>query len=231
MQGDMAEASIINALGQCAHDSPFLDVVVIVRGGGGLSDLHCFDSYEIGKRIAFLPLPVISGIGHERDVTVVDEVSNIRAKTPTAVADLIITKTKDFEDRIDSFAHSLVHGTHQLTADMRERLSFLTKHLESVIRNDLLNNIHRLKAFIKGLHYSLKLLHAQKQRLKTVESNIYHLNPKNVMKRGYSITYKDGRAVKSVFEVEIGDKLRTILHKGELVSIVDKCRKKVIRKN
>ncbi|MCK5139301.1 MAG: exodeoxyribonuclease VII large subunit [Thermodesulfovibrionia bacterium] len=231
MQGDMAEASIVSALRQCADDSPFLDVVVIVRGGGGQSDLHCFDSYAIGKCIAFLPLPVISGIGHERDVTVVDEVSHTRAKTPTAVADFIITKTKYFEDRVDSLAHSLVHGIRQLTSDMRERLSFLTKHLEAVIRNDVLNNIYRLQEFIKGLQYSLKLLHTQKQRLKTVESNIYHLNPKNVLKRGYSITYKDGRAVKSVSEVQTGDRLRTILHKGELLSIVDKREKKVVRKN
>ena len=120
MQGDMAEASIVSALRQCAGDSPFLDVVVIVRGGGGQSDLHCFDSYAIGKCIAFLPLPVISGIGHERDVTVVDEVSHTRAKTPTAVADFIITKTKYFEDRVDSLAHSLVHGIRQLTSDIRQ---------------------------------------------------------------------------------------------------------------
>jgi exodeoxyribonuclease VII large subunit len=230
MQGDMAEASIVSAIRQCADDSPFLDVVVIVRGGGGQSDLHCFDSYEIGKCIAFLPLPVISGIGHERDVTVVDEVSHTRAKTPTAVADFIITKTKYFEDRVDSLAHSLVHGIRQLTSDMRERLSFLTKHLEAIIRNDVLNKIHRLHEFTKGLRYSLKLLHTQKQRLKTLESNIYHLNPTNVLKRGYSITYKDGRAVKFVSEVQTGDRLRTILHRGEILSIVDKREKKVVRK-
>ncbi len=222
MQGDRAEESIISTLRKCAEAASILDVVVIVRGGGGQADLHCFDSYEIGKSIAFFPLPVISGIGHERDITVVDEVSNMRAKTPTAVADLIITTTKDFEDRIDSLAHSLIHGTNKLTSDIRERMSFLTKHLEGLVRNELLDNFHRLKIFTKGLQYSLKLVQSQRQRLKSVENNINHLNPKNVLKRGYSITYKSGKAVKSVSGVQIGDSLKTILHKGELISAVEK---------
>ncbi|HDK41645.1 MAG TPA: exodeoxyribonuclease VII large subunit, partial [Nitrospirae bacterium] len=111
MQGDRAEASVISALERCGNNSSRLDAVVIVRGGGGLSDLHCFDSYDIARTIALLTLPVISGIGHERDITVVDEVSNARVKTPTAAADLLVTKLKDFEDSIDELAHSLAHGT------------------------------------------------------------------------------------------------------------------------
>jgi exodeoxyribonuclease VII large subunit len=226
MQGDRAEASIINALARCAEDAPLLDIVVIVRGGGGESELHCFDSYEIGKSIAYMPLPVISGIGHERDITVVDEVSNIRVKTPTAVADLIITRTKEFEDRIDSLAHSLVYQTGRLTSDLKERLSYITRSLEGTIRNVLSSNVHRLKTFIKGLQYSLRFIQNQTQRLKAMESNINHLNPLNVLKRGYSITYVNDRVVKSVSEIEIGDNLRTVLHRGEVFSKVE--RKKLI---
>jgi exodeoxyribonuclease VII large subunit len=221
MQGDRAEDSIINALNQCALDVYSLDVVVIVRGGGGQTDLHCFDSYEIGKAIALLPIPVISGIGHQRDVTVVDEVSNMRAKTPTAVADMIITRMKGFEDHLDSLAHGLVHGVRKLTSDVRERLSSLSKNLEIATRNELLGNLHRLNAFIKGLQYSLKFIQNEKQKLKAKESSINHLNPRNVLKRGYSITYSNGKAVKSISEVQAGDKLRTVLYKGELMSKVE----------
>ncbi len=221
MQGDRAEESIVSALNQCAHEAMFLDIVVIVRGGGGQTDLHCFDSYEIGKVIALLPLPLISGIGHHRDVTVVDEVSNMRAKTPTAVADLIITIVKDFEDRIDSLTHGLVHGTRKLTLDMRETLSSISKNFEIAMRNELLNNFHRLNVFIKGLQYSIKFIQNEKQRLKAKESNINHLNPRNVLKRGYSITYNNDKAVKSVSQVKTGDSLRTILHEGELMSKVE----------
>ncbi len=222
MQGDKAEASVINALNQSRHDASYLDVLVIVRGGGGQADLHCFDSYEIAKTIAFLPLPVISGIGHERDITVVDEVSNTRAKTPTAAADLIITRVKDFEDRIDSLSHSLVHAANKITANLKEMLSFFTRNFESSIRKELLNSYHMLDALIKRLNFSFKIIRTEQERLQSREGNINHLDPRNVLKRGYSITYKNGKAIKSISEVEIGDNLETTLYKGELISKVER---------
>ncbi len=221
MQGDKAEESIIRTLNQCMDDSVYLDVIVMVRGGGAQPDLHCFDSYEIAKTIASLTIPFISGIGHERDFTVVDEVSNIRVKTPTAAADLIITKIKDFEDRIDSLTHSLVYGTNKLTSNLREWLSSLTKNFEISIGNKLLNHNHRLEVFIKGLMHSLKIIQTEQQRLQSRESNINHLNPYNVLKRGYSITYKNNKAIKSISEANIGDSLKTTLYKGELTSKVE----------
>lgn len=220
MQGDRAEDSILRALRHCSENARNLDVVVLVRGGGGQMDLHCFDSYEIGKAISLLPVPVISGIGHQRDITVVDEVSNRRAKTPTAVADMIITSVKEFEERINMMAHNLVHGIHRLNADMRENLSSLCRELNIAASNVLLNKFHMLQTFIKGIKYSLKLLHNEKQRIRAKESNINHLNPKNVLKRGYSITYNNGKAVKSVNDVKMGDSLKTILHEGEVMSNV-----------
>ncbi|MEE8328971.1 MAG: exodeoxyribonuclease VII large subunit [Thermodesulfovibrionia bacterium] len=221
MQGDKAEESIIRTLNQCMDDSVYLDVIVMVRGGGAQPDLHCFDSYEIAKTIASLTIPFISGIGHERDFTVVDEVSNIRVKTPTAAADLIITRIKDFEDRIDSLTHSLVHGTNKLTSNLREWLSSLTKNFEISVGNKLLNYNHRLEVFIKGLMHSLKIIQTEQQRLQSRESNINHLNPYNVLKRGYSITYKNNKAIKSISEANIGDVLKTTLYNGELTSKVE----------
>jgi len=225
MQGDRAEASIVNALGLCQRDASSLDIVVIVRGGGGQADLHCFDSYEIAKAVAFLPLPVISGIGHERDVTVVDEVSYLRAKTPTAAADLIVTRVRNFENMIDSLINSLVHETQKLTSNVREKISNLAGELASAERTALLENTHRLNFFIKGLKYSLKLITSDRERLKSKESNINHLNPANVLKRGYSITYNNGKAVKSISDADVGDSLQTVLFKGELISKVERKRK------
>lgn len=220
MQGERAEASIVAALGKCAENAASLDLVVIVRGGGGQTDLHCFDSYEIGKAVAFLPLPVVSGIGHQRDVTVLDEISNMRAKTPTAVADLIITRVKEFEDRLDSSAHALVRGTREMTADMRGDLSSLSRTLEALVRNELLDNSHRLATFIKGLRYALKFIKNENRRLKTGEGNIKLLDPKSVLKRGYSITYNDGKAVRSIADIQKGDSIRTVLYDGEVASQV-----------
>lgn len=221
MQGDRAEASIVNALVQCAADAAGLDIIVIVRGGGGQLDLQCFDSYEIGRAIALLPMPVISGIGHQRDVTVTDEVAHSRAKTPTAVADMLITRVRDFEDRIDSLAHDLAGSTRTLTQDMKDGLSALSRRLEVAAGNKLLNNSHHLNNFFKGLRYSLRFIQNEQQKLIGREGNISHLDPVNVLKRGYSITYKNGKTVKSASEVKVSDSLRTILHEGELLSRVE----------
>lgn len=226
MQGDRAEESVVAALGKCAEDASSLDLVVIVRGGGGQVDLHCFDSYGIGKAIAMLPLPVISGIGHQRDVTVVDEVSNSRAKTPTAVADMIITKVKDFEERLDSSAHGLVHSTREMTADMKGTLSSISKMIEAAARNKLIDNSHRLAALIKGLQYSLKFIKNEGQRLISGEGNIKLLDPKSVLKRGYSITYNNGNAVRSISDIQKGDSITTVLYDGELNSQVESKKKK-----
>ncbi len=225
MQGDRSESSVVAALNKCSGDSELLDVVVIVRGGGGQVDLHCFDSYEIGRAIALLPLPVISGIGHQRDMTVVDEVSNMRAKTPTAVADLIVTRIRDFEDRLDSLAHSMIHGVRSLTLDMGEKLSSLSKQLEMVAGNTVKESVHQLNVFMKGLKYALNFIRNEQQRLKLSESNVNHLNPKNVLKRGYSITSVNGKTVRSAGEVSEGGALTTILYEGELTSKIEKIKK------
>ncbi len=220
MQGDRAEESIVRALGECAEKASSLDVIVVVRGGGGQVDLHCFDSYPIGRAIALHPLPVISGIGHQRDVTVVDEVSNVRAKTPTAVADLIITKVKEFEDLLDFAANKLVRGSNSLTLDMKERLSSLSRDLEVIAGNKLLDHFHSLRGVIKGLQYSVKVIRNNELKLKTAESSIHHLNPRNVLKRGYSLTYYKGKTVRSAAEVKEGSRLKTVLAEGEIASRV-----------
>ena len=229
MQGDNADASIVNALNQCSSDALDLDIVVIVRGGGGQVDLHCFDSYDIGKSIALLPLPVISGIGHQRDITVVDEVSSRTAKTPTAVADMIITHVKEFEDRLDALAYNMVHGTYKVSTGMGGELSSLVKALEVATGNELSNNSHNLALFVKGIKYSLKILQNKRQQLKAGESNIHFLNPQNVLKRGYSITYNNGSAVRAVSDIKQGDSLKTVLYDGEVASRVEG-KKKIRRK-
>lgn len=221
MQGDRAEESIVAALRRCADDALRLDVVVIVRGGGGQVDLHCFDSYEIGKTIALLPLPVISGIGHQRDVTVTDEVSNRRAKTPTAAADMILASLKDYEERLDSSARNLIYGMNEMRSALGAYLLSVSKRFEVAARNELREGAHRLAVLMKGLHYSLKFLKNEAVQLKARDSSIRHLDPKNTLKRGFSITYCNGKAVKTVQDIQAGDELRTLLYRGEITSRVE----------
>ncbi len=226
MQGDRAEASLQRAMKRCTADADILDLVVIVRGGGGQTDLHCFDSYEIGKSIALLPLPVISGIGHQRDVTVVDEVSNRRAKTPTAAADMIIAAVRDFEESIETLAHRLVHGSRQLAVDIGRELAGLGRRIEISARNEQLRCYHQLSTYIKSLKLAVKLVRNEKIVLKSKESNLKMLDPKHVLKRGYSISYTNGKAVTSVNDLGKGDELRTVLYDGEIMSSVSGTRKR-----
>lgn len=229
MQGDRAEASIVSSMKKCADAADSLDLVVIVRGGGGQTDLHCFDSYEIGKAIALLPLPVIAGIGHHRDITVVDEVSNRRAKTPTAVADMIISAVKDFEESIDTLVHNLAHGTRKLTLDLNRELSVLARRLEISSRNEQLRSHHLISTYIKGLKFTIKFLQNQKLAIKSKEDSIKMLDPTNVLRRGYSITYNNGKALKSVYDISKGKNIRTLVHDGEIISSVSS-KKKTRRK-
>lgn len=131
MQGERAEPSILRALENCTKLRERFDAVVIIRGGGSVVDLHCFDSYPLAKAIALSPLPVFTGIGHERDETVADHVANRRLITPTAVAEFLITRSREFEESIHELQHRLVRRTTELIESEKHSLrtsadSFLT---------------------------------------------------------------------------------------------------------
>jgi len=225
MQGDHAEESILEALSMCARDVHNLDLVVIVRGGGGETDLSCFDSYEIGRAIALFPIPVVAGIGHHRDVSVVDEVAHTRVKTPTAVADMIITRVKEFDDRLENLRHAIVRGTGRLTTDLNRTLFMLFRKLEASSGREIMHNMHRLIMLSKGLRYSARLLQNESRRLKNLEMSVRHLNPLNVLRRGYSITYYQGRALKSVTQIPDDAEINTVLYEGEILSQITEKRK------
>jgi exodeoxyribonuclease VII large subunit len=112
---------------------------------------------------------------HERDITIADEVSNVQVKTPTAAADLIITRTKEFEDGLDGLTHRIRNGTQRLTSGRKESFYSVIKQFESSVRSELLNNSHRLQVLAKGLQYAVKLLRSEREKLRLRESNINHL--------------------------------------------------------
>jgi exodeoxyribonuclease VII large subunit len=225
MQGDHAEESILEALSRCARDVEDLDLVVIVRGGGGETDLSCFDSYEIGRAIALFPIPVVAGIGHHRDISIVDEVAHTRVKTPTAVADMIITRVKEFDDRLENLRHAIVRGMERLTTDLNKTLFMLYRRLETSCGRELMHNIHKLAMLSKGLTYSTRLLQSESKRLDTLEMSVSHLNPFNVLKRGYSITYYQGRALKSITQIPDRAEINTLLYEGEILSQITEKKK------
>jgi exodeoxyribonuclease VII large subunit len=266
MQGEKAEGSMLSALKKCIRLKEHFDAVVIIRGGGSTVDLHSFDSYPLAKMIALSPLPVFTGIGHERDETVADRVSNIRLITPTAAAEFLISRAKQFEDRVDDLRQRLIIRTNTLVEREKHQLDNIAGSLKSRSRyylktaiTALRNNIYlfhtralstlrtpslNLKAFegrlknaseglIKNNHQKLgelrkvlsvypgHMLSLQLKILESYEIKINLLAPREVMKRGYSITYLNGKVLKDPDSVRKDDIISTRLYSGSIVSIVE----------
>ena len=266
VQGNQAEESIRRALKQCKRYKDTFDVVVIIRGGGSTVDLHCFDSYLLAKDIALFPLPVLTGIGHERDETVIDRVAHMRLMTPTAVAEFIISKAFLFEERVEALRQRLIMKTNTVLDREQHVLKTLKEHLMRhsihylrTVSLDLRNNINSLQtqalSFLKTPSINLKayeerlkkaspvLIKNKKQELKDLTqmvivstkhmlsmksmaidqlaTKINLLNPVNVLKRGYSITYIKGKVIKGTAAVSKNDIINTRICDGFITSIVD----------
>ena len=129
MQGENAESSIINAFERIFNHQDYFDVVVIIRGGGSRAELSSFDSYDLSSVVCQFPLPVIAGIGHERDHSVVDMVSNVRVKTPTAAADLIIEKASEFLGGIEQMTETFIDYAENLITEKKHELELLSGQL------------------------------------------------------------------------------------------------------
>jgi Exonuclease VII, large subunit len=221
MQGDRSEASVIAALEKVFQYRHLFDAVAIIRGGGAASDLSCFDSYLVATNCAQFPLPVISGIGHERDVTVLDIVAHTRAKTPTAVAEFFIahlTKTAseliDMQERIVSESKSVM---------MKEQSDLFSLSKEVIHQSILLlqKEASAVQQFSRSMRYSVKqLLQNQYHFVDSKLQFVQMVSPVNILKRGYTLTIKNGRIITSVQDVSVDDRIETRFKDGVSVSVV-----------
>jgi exodeoxyribonuclease VII large subunit len=221
MQGQEAERSIVSALDQIRKKKGLFDVVVIIRGGGSVIDLNCFDGYEIASQTTKFPLPVITGIGHEKDDTVVDMVAHTKLKTPTAVAEFLISGLRSYEenvmnvrDRVRKQAERLLKDErHKFDSLMRSvsyiplRISAVHKNKLAIIRNDLESRAARI-------------LVGEEHRTRVMEQAMKHLDPANVLRRGYSITRHKGKVLKSASGLKKWSVIETKLSSGDVTSIV-----------
>lgn len=137
MQGNMAEASIVEALDSIFAQIERFDVVVVIRGGGAKTDLQCFDSYHLASNIAQFPLPVLTGIGHEQDDSVVDMVAHTRLKTPTAVADFIVSSALTFSNELIELESRLVESVQFIFNKEKEQIDDLLQHIPELVRYEL----------------------------------------------------------------------------------------------
>jgi exodeoxyribonuclease VII large subunit len=285
MQGSEAVPSIIHALERIFEYEVFFDAVVIIRGGGATADLSCFDNYDLAFNITQFPLPVITGIGHEKDDTIADMVAHTRLKTPTAVAEFFITGTKRFYERLLELENEIVRLTRETIEIQKNRLESFAEVLDSSVsefireRNvqltrtgnalqqkvnrysfrksyelvnikhklgsvislwkvEKINSIDRKRRILKRVAGEMLLkensnldhiqitwtnetksfLQKEQERIHLNENTVRLLNPENVLKRGFTLTLKNGKIVKSVTEVDVDETIETRFTDGKVKS-------------
>ena len=199
MQGEQVELSVISALNKIYEQSPnTYDVVVIIRGGGATADLSGFDTLALAENVAQFPLPIITGIGHDRDESILDMVSNTRVKTPTAAAALLIDNLRQVLERLNIAQQRISMAGHIIT-DARHRIEMLQQRLSVSIERIITN---------------------QKHHLSQLELLLQSYDPQRLLSRGYSITLHNGHAVRDPQQLKAGDELETRVEKGTIKSIV-----------
>lgn len=243
MQGDQAPKAIISALHQINDDIGKFDLVVIIRGGGSQVDLDCFDDYELASHIAQFPLPIITGIGHERDETIADLVANTQMKTPTAVAEFLISGIERYDDslnemiyRLEKSGKNIIQNSAYNITHLGYNLQSATKEIvhrsESILTQEKLKLKYATYEFLKSEnrkidHFGTPLNRAINQRLKVAEKKLEGLkkqlnllNPKSVLKRGYSITLLNGKPISEGQEIKAGEELETITARHRIKSTI-----------
>lgn len=226
VQGDHAEASILAALDAIYNHIQHFDVVLILRGGGATTDLACFDSYSLALHIAQFPLPVISGIGHQRDVSVVDMVAHTSVKTPTAAAEFVIQQMQTCADELDSFAQRISGVVLQRMHKENTYLVQVQTQVENRVKMWKMEQNFGLNQLVNRLTNSIEqrrqAVHTQFELLTL---HINHNNPQRLLEKGYSLTFVNGKKADSIQDVKRGDEVVTYLSDGTLHSRIEKVEK------
>ncbi len=244
MQGAEAEKSLLSALGEIHRIGVKYDVAVIIRGGGAQKDLSCFDGYELARAVADFSCPVLTGIGHQRDMTVLDIVAYKSLKTPTAVADYLVETVHLFEEKIDMFKENYLACMNEMFLQeqriLEERIRSFSRVLENRVekeeirlaqtsmrfRESLGRNIEKGFSVMSDMERRLNreiqdVFPRSRGILERLEQAVHHLDPLRVLRRGYSITSHEGKAVRDSEELTPGDRVHTRLFRGTLTSRVE----------
>ena len=221
MQGEGVEQSIINAL-ERIYDTDY-DVVVIIRGGGATSDMSGFDTLALAENVANFPLPIITGIGHDRDESILDMVSHTRVKTPTAAAAFLIDHLKEVLDVIDASQERITSLALQKLSTLHSQFSIVQETIPRLFSIVKTRQEAKLDAFYQRLLTALDhRLTSERHRMELMEEKVKALDPTLLLKRGYSITLFNGRAVRDPQMLKEGDEIETRIEKGVIISKVKK---------
>ena len=222
LQGEQAAPSIIKAFDDVYERETEFDCVVLIRGGGSQSDLECFNQYELAYHITQFPLPVITGIGHERDESVSDMVASKPLKTPTAVAEFLIDSLLSFEMRLNALSEKLQSTTGFKIREHMLRLQQVETKLLNFATYFLKNQNEKVSLMQSGTHKGIKTyFNLNKEKLNTYQRLIELVHPDTILARGYTISKIDGTLVKDIAQVKRGQVLETVLKKGRLLSKIE----------
>lgn len=219
MQGDDVERSVISALDAVAARRDDFDIVVIIRGGGAVSELSCFDSYNLAYNIANFPLPVITGIGHERDDTVADVVAHTKVKTPTAAAEFIINialvcaqelegLTRRMSDAITGRMNAENVRLERLSQKLPSLFAVLKTRQEQILENYMMRSLTGIRNILTQNTHKLELF----------EKSLSGADPVQILRKGYSITRCNGKVVTGASDLNRGDRLTTVFADGKVES-------------
>lgn len=229
MQGESIGQSIIAALERIYQmqtenlelRTSLFDCVVIIRGGGATSDMSGFDTLALAENVANFPIPIITGIGHDRDESVLDMVSHTRVKTPTAAAALLIDHLKAVQETIEGAQSMITHYVQQKLSIANSHLSIISEsipRLFSVVKT-------RQEAKIDALYTRMPMLierrlTTESHRLQLIDEKLKALDPALLLARGYSITLHNGKSVRDPQQLQPGDEIETRVEKGIIKSII-----------
>ena len=221
MQGDGVEQSIVAALNAINAEADRFDVVVIIRGGGATADMSGFDTLLLAENVANFPLPVITGIGHERDECVLDMVSHTRVKTPTAAAALLVDNLAQVWAHVTDCQRTITQLVGQRMASEPSRLDRLSTRLITLIHDRLTHEQFRLSSLATSLKPAAEYaLTTHRNHLERLALRAKSLDPQLLLRRGSSITTIGGKAVRDASLLKSGDEIVTQLEKGSVHSVV-----------
>lgn len=219
MQGEAAESSLISALGEVAERIDDYDVVVIIRGGGSTSDLNCFNSYRLCSHIAQFPLPVLTGIGHDKDQSVADLVAHTALKTPTAVAGWLVDRMQQIEGWLDGAALTLHDASLNLTRNHLLRLERNEEEIKNLSRRLIDLQRSQLEQYALRLPEECgRLLRREEERIRHLESLTESYSPSRILRLGFSVTRLAGRAIRTAEEAPSGSTLEIELAEGHITA-------------
>lgn len=221
MQGDRVEASVLDALDHIHASLDEWDAVVIIRGGGAVSDLSGFDTYLLAAACAQFPLPVITGIGHERDDTVLDMVAHTRVKTPTAAAEFLISRAHETALRLEALAESVQAWTAGLLVKQRRRLADMVLRLPQMATFRIAHERERqTRLWGRLTSVTALMLQAKRHQLQLLAQRTDACDVGRILSKGFSLTTVNGRAVTDASALHEGDVMHTRVAKGTIVSEV-----------